>query len=184
MGKKTEPEIPTPRSQPLLNQPKPEPPPEPTPEPPLPSEAEKRKKADSILLAGLVRKSNRILASIRTHKFPFDPFPDTINVEDGRLTVITRNFFSSSQMHSVDMKDITNVLINVTPFYAQLVIISKTFTDNQIVIENLRKQEAVYVRRLIEGLRIFESKQIDTSNYAKEELIAKLEELSTTEIET
>jgi len=42
--------------------------------------------------------------------------------------------------------------------------------------------EAVFVRRIIEGLRIFENKQIDTSGYTKNELVSKLEELSTTRI--
>ena len=53
-----------------------------------------------------------------------------------------------------------------------------------IRIKNLRKEEAVFVRKIVEGLRTFENKQIDTSNYEKEELIAKLKELSTTEIVT
>ena len=146
--------------------------------------ADKHKRLDENLVAGLVRKSNRILAAISTHKFPFDFFPDTINVEEGRITVITRDFFFSSQVHSVDIKDISNIFINTSPFFAQLVIVSKTFKENEIRIKYLRKEEAVFARRIIEGLRIFENKQIDTSVYTKEELIAKLEELSTTEIVT
>lgn len=146
--------------------------------------ADKNKRLDKNLVAGLVRKSNRILATISTHNFPFDFFPDTINVEEGRVTVITRNFFFSSQVHSVDIKDISNIFINMTPFFAQLIIVSKTFTENQIEINNLRKKEAVFARRIVEGLRTFDSKQIDTSSYTKEELVAKLEQLSTTEIVT
>lgn len=138
---------------------------------------------DENLVAGLVEKSNRILASV-TSVFPFDFFPNTVNVEEGRITVITRNFFYSSQVFSVDLKNISNVLINLAPFFAQLVIVSKTFAKNQIKIKFLRKDEAIFVRRMIEGLRVFESKQIDTSIYSKEDLIEKLLELSTTEIVT
>ena len=145
---------------------------------------DKRKRSDKKLVAGLVKKSNRILASIRTHRFLFDFFPDTINVEEERITIIARNFFASSQVHSVDIKDISNVFINLAPFFAQLVIISKTYEENEIKIKNLRKDEAVFVRRIIEGLRIFQNNKIDTSNYTKKELIAKLQELSTTEIVT
>ncbi len=139
-------------------------------------------KTNDQLVEGLVRKSNRILATISTHKFPLDPFPDTINVEEGRVTVITRHFFFSAQVHSVDIKDISNIFINTALFFAQIVIVSKTFKENEIRIKNLRKEDAVFARRIIEGLRTFENKQIDTSNYTKEELVAKLEELSTTEI--
>lgn len=138
---------------------------------------------DKNLVAGLVEKSNRILASV-TSVFPFDFFPNTVNVEEGRITVIVRNFFLSSQVHSVDIKDISNVFINLAPFFAQLVIVSKTFARNQVKINFLKKDEAIFARRMIEGLRVFESKQIDTSVYSKEELINKLLELSTTEIVT
>lgn len=85
-------------------------------------------------------------------------------------------------MHSVDIRNIANVLLNNTYFFSQLVIISKTFEENEIKIRSLRNNEAIYVRRIIEGLRTFDSKQINTSAYTLEELISKLEELSTTEI--
>ena len=139
---------------------------------------------DKIAVAELVKKSNRILATISTHRFPIDLFPDSITVEEGRVTVIRRRFFMSSQVHSVDLKDISNVFLNLTPFFAQLVIVSKTFTENEIRVSSLWKDEAVLVRRIIEGLRIFESKQIDMSIFTPHDLVQKLRELSTTEIVT
>lgn len=143
--------------------------------------ADKQKRLDNSTVANLVKKSNRILVSISSHAMPFDFFPDVINVEEGRLTIIKRHFLAS-EVHSVDIKDISNVFIYRTFFFSQLVIISKTFESNEVRIRNLNTTEAVYVRRIIEGLRLFANKQIDTSNYTKEELLAKLEELSTTEI--
>lgn len=145
--------------------------------------ADKRKRLENKTVAGLVKKSNRILISISSHAIPFDLFPDTINIEEGRITIINRHLFSS-EVHSVDIKDISNIFINRTILFSQLVIISKTFENNEVKIRNLRTKEAVFVRRIIEGLRIFENKQIDTSDYTKEELVAKLEELSTTNIVT
>lgn len=145
---------------------------------------EAKKETSMNLVVELVKKSNRILASISTHRFPFDFFPNTMNIEEGRVTVIIRSFFLSSQVHSVDIKDISNIFINMAPFFAQLVIHSKTFEANEVRIRYLWKNQAIYARRLIEGLRIFEAKQINTSIYSKQELISKLEELSTTEIVT
>lgn len=145
---------------------------------------DKQEREDDRTVAELVKKSNRILATVSTHGFPFDPFPDTINIEEGRVTIITRTFFLSSRVHSVDIKDVSNVFVNVAPFFAQLVIVSKTFAANEIKINNLRKDDAVFARRIIEGLRTFVSKQIDTSTYSVKELVAKLQELSTTEIVT
>lgn len=145
---------------------------------------ETNKKEDGDLVDELVKKSNRILVSISTHRFPFDFFPNTINVEEERVTVIIRTFFLSSQVHSVDIKDISKVFINMAPFFAELVIFSKTFQANEVRMRYLRKNEAVFARRIIEGLRSFKEKKIDTSHFSKEELISKLEKLSTTEIVT
>ena len=142
---------------------------------------DKQKRLDNKTVANLLKKSNRILVSISSHGFPFDLFPNTINIEDGRITIINRHFLSS-EVHSVDIKNISNIFINTSIFFSQLVIISKTFEENEIRIRNLKTSEAIFVRRIIEGLRVFENKQIDTSNYTKEELITKLEKLSTTEI--
>ncbi|HUC95078.1 MAG TPA: hypothetical protein VMR19_03720 [Candidatus Saccharimonadales bacterium] len=143
-----------------------------------------KKSADKSATEGLVRKSNRILATISTVGFPFKLFPDTINIEEGRVTIITRTFFLSSRVHSVDIKDVSNIFINVAPFFAQLVIVSKTFMENEIKVNDLKKDDAVFARRIVEGLRTFENKQIDTSNYTVKDLLVKLEELSTTQIVT
>lgn len=145
---------------------------------------EAQKRLNKRAVAKLVKKSNRIILSISTHAFPIDLFPNTINIEEGRITIITRTFFMNSRVHSVDIKDISNVFVNMAPFFAQLVIISKTFEANEIKINDLRKDEAVFARRIIEGLRIFENKQIDTSGYATDELVHKLQQLSTTSIVT
>lgn len=144
---------------------------------------DEKKISDDIVIANLVKKSNRILVSISSHAFPFDFFPNTINIEEGRVTIIYRHFLSS-EVHSVDIKNISNVFINTTIFRSQLVIISKTFEENEIKLRNLRTHEAIFVRRIIEGLRIFNTEQIDTSNYSDKELIGKLKELSMTKIVT
>lgn len=143
----------------------------------------KQKRINDRAVADLVKKSNRLLLSISSHAFPFDFFPSTLNIEEGRITVIKRHLFSS-EIHSVDIKDISNIFINRTIIFAQLVIISKTYEENEIKIKSLRPNEAIFARRIIEGLRVFVNRQIETSSYTKEELIAKLEELSTTEIVT
>src|SRR4030043_125440 len=124
--------------------------------------AVQQKRQDKRTVANLVKKSNRILVSISSHGLPFDLFPDTINVEEGRITIINRHLLSS-EVHSVDIKDISNIFINRTILFSQLVIISKTFEENEIKIRNLRTQEAVFLRRIIEGLRLFVNEKIDTS---------------------
>jgi hypothetical protein len=143
---------------------------------------DRQKRADKRTVAGLVKSSNRLVASI-TAVFPFDFFPDSITVEEGKVAIIERHFLSST-VHSVDIKDISNVFLNRNIFFSQLEIVSRTFEDNEVVIGLLRHKEAIFIRRIIEGLRVLINKQIDTSVYTTEELVAKLEELSTAKIIT
>lgn len=143
--------------------------------------ARKKKTKDSDMMADLVNKSNRILMSVSTHSFPFNFFPSTLNIEEKRITIITRRFLSSD-VHSIDIRNITNVFINISIFYSQLTIISKTYAENEIRLSGIRTKEAVLARRIIEGLRVFEQNKIDTHGYSKLDLISKLEELSKTEI--
>lgn len=123
-------------------------------------------------------QSNRIIISISS-MFPWDIFPSTINIEETRVTVIHRQLFSS-QVHSVDIKNISNVFIDTDLFFAAITIVSSTFEENNIKIMKLRRKEANLTRRVIEGLRMFIERDIDTSKYTNEELINKLKELSTT----
>ena len=131
-------------------------------------------------LVDMVVNSNRILISA-TSVFPWDVFPSSIIVEETRITIIHRQLFSS-QVHSIDIKDISNVFINTSILFAQLSIVSDTFSKNNIFVNRLWKKEAILVRRIIEGLRMFIRKGIDTTSYGKKELVNKLKELSTTEI--
>jgi len=133
---------------------------------------------DQHKLDDMMTKSNRIIISISS-VFPWDFFPDSINVEETRVTVIQRQLFAS-QVHSVDIKNISNVFIDNDIFFTALTIVSSTFEENTIKIMKLRKKEADLTRRLIEGMRMFIEKDIDTSKYTTEELVGKLEELSTT----
>lgn len=128
----------------------------------------------------MVGNSNRILLKVSS-VFPWDLFPNSIIVEETRLTIIHRQLFSS-QVHSVNIKDISNIFIDTSILFAQLTIVSDTYIENQIIINRLWKKEAILIRRLIEGLRMFVAKDIDTTAYKVEELVNKLKELSTTGI--
>lgn len=137
--------------------------------------AEKNRQA----IEDMVSNSNRILLKISS-VFPWDLFPCSIIVEETRLTIIHRQLFSS-QAYSVDIKNISNIFVDTGILFAQITIVSNTFAENQIVINRLRKNEAILMRRIIEGLRMFIDKDIDTTAYRVEELVSKLKELSTTE---
>ncbi len=125
----------------------------------------------------LVKISNRSIISISS-LFPWDIFPNTIDVQESRVTFKFRQFLTS-QTHSVDIKDISNVFISSSLFFASLQIVSRTYVENEIKIGNLSKTKAKKVQKIIEGLRTFAEHDINTSNYEVEELIAKIEEFQT-----
>lgn len=91
------------------------------------------------------------------------------------MTFVFRQLWAS-QSHSVNIKDISNVFIQSSPFFATLQIVSRTFVENDITIGHLETKKAHRVQMIIEGLRTFVEHNIDTSNYEVSELIAKIEE--------
>lgn len=139
----------------------------------------KKVESDTRKLNNMMSKTNRVIASTSS-MFPWDIFPATINIEETRVTIIHRQLFSS-QVHSVDIRSISNIFIDTSLFFTTLTIVSTTFEENKVKIMKLRKKDAILIRRVIEGLRLFVEKDLDTSKYTTEELVNKLKELSTTE---
>lgn len=136
-----------------------------------------KKEEDKKKVIELVKKSNRCIISVSSI-FPWNIFPSTIEVEESRVTFISRQFMSS-QSHSVDIKDISNVFIESSLLFATLQVVSRTYIKNHIKINYLNKAKATKIKMIIEGLRTFASNDIDTSNYEVAELISKLSELET-----
>lgn len=133
-----------------------------------------KKQADTFKVNDLVKKSNRRIISISS-TFPWDLFPSIIEVEESRVT-FKFNQFLSSQSHSVDIRDISNIFIESSIFFSTLQVVSRTFIQNDIKIGNLNKAKAKKVQRIIEGLRTFKEHNINTSSYEIDELISKIEE--------
>lgn len=134
-----------------------------------------KNEADRQLTNRLVKSSNRCIISISSI-FPCDFFPNTINIEENRVTFIFRQFLAT-QSHSVDIKDISNVFIESSFFFATLQIVSRTYVQNDIKIGNLDKKKAIRARMMIEGLRTLIGNSIDTSIYTVDELLSKVEEM-------
>jgi len=133
-----------------------------------------KKEEDLQTIDDLVKKSNRRITTI-TSIFPWDFFPSTIDVEESRIT-FKFNQFLSSQSHSVDLKDISNVFIEFSMFFATLQVVSRTFVQNDIKVGFLNKEKARKVQGIIEGLRTLAEHDVNTSDYEIDELIAKIGE--------
>ncbi len=129
---------------------------------------------DALAIDDLVKKSNRTIISI-TSIFPWDFFKNTIEVEESRV-IFKFDQYLSSQTHSVDIKDISNVFLESSMFFATLQVVSRTFVQNDIKIGKLNIAKAKKVQSIIEGLRTFAENKINTANYEIDELIEKIGE--------
>ena len=125
----------------------------------------------------MVRKSNREVFSISS-VFPWQLFPTTIRIQENKVSFIFRQFLSS-QEQDVDIKDISNTHIELGFLFAKLKVISNTFANQPVIVNHLRKKDVQRARMYIQGLQLFNQKNIDTSDYEIKELIQKLGELQT-----
>lgn len=128
----------------------------------------------------LVEKSQKILLKITT-VFPFTLFPDDVIIDPQKVNIIKREFFFSERIHSVFIRDISDVFIDTSIIFAGLRIIDRGFTENSIDINFLWRDEAIKARRIIQGLVVAHRQGIEMDKIETVNLIKKLEELGKTE---
>lgn len=99
----------------------------------------------------------------------------------GKLALIQfRNFFASEQIHSVLIKDISDIVVEANPIFAMLRIVDIGYTDNTIDINYLKRSEANKARRVIQGLVMVHRHGVDLSKVDCEDLVDKVEKLGAT----
>ncbi len=124
----------------------------------------------------MVEQSRSNLLYIKT-AIPFNPFPHKVIVDIHKVTIIYKYFFFSEQVHSVYIKDISDVLIETSWIFSTLKIVDVGFTDNSIDINYLTRGDAVMARKIIQGLIVAHKNGLDLSKYESPDLSKKLEEL-------
>ncbi len=124
----------------------------------------------------LVEQSKDPLLEIKT-AVPLNPFPHKVIVDIHKVTIIFQYFFYSKQIHSIYVKDISDVLIETSLFFSTLKIIDVGYTDNSINVNYLSTEDAHKARRMIQGLIVAHKTGLDLSKYLAPDLPKKLEEL-------
>jgi hypothetical protein len=129
----------------------------------------------------LTSEQNSLLYSI-TSVFPLDFFPTQLSIEKTKVNVIRNIFFASRQIQSMLIAEIASVEVDTTLFFATISIHNRLPGSNPFVIKNLKRDEAMRARRIIQGLVVGISAQIEWSKIPTEELIKKVEELGTAKV--
>ncbi len=120
-------------------------------------------------LRSLAVGANRVLLQVST-VFPFDLFPDSIIVDENKISVIKRDFFANKRMFSTFHKDVVSVTLNTSLFFATLIIEIVGVENRPPPIKYLLKNDAIKARRLILGLAAAAKEKIDVKEIPLSEL--------------
>jgi hypothetical protein len=124
----------------------------------------------------LVGKSQRII--MRTSSvFPFEIFPDSIIVDENKLTIVQRIFFSSHFIYTVLIKDILSVSVTTSPFFSTFTLEVTGLETNPNPVHFLKRAEAAKLRRVVMGLISCAKEGIDLSKIPDNEITRKVEDI-------
>jgi hypothetical protein len=113
-----------------------------------------------------------------TTVFPFTIFPDTISISRTKLTITRRSFFKLSDMVSINIEDILNIVPHTGPFFGSLEIHTKFFDPGKpYTVNYLWRQDTLKIDHIMHGYRIALEKKIDTDALSCKELANMLSEL-------
>lgn len=124
-----------------------------------------------------VKKSHQILANVQT-VFPLTLFPSSVIVDRTKITIIKRDFFWSSHVVSLQIEDILNVTAGVGPLFGSLNIASRVMNSiDHFNVHHLWREDALVLKRLIQGSVIARQNHIDIDQLSLKEAIDTLYEL-------
>jgi hypothetical protein len=126
-----------------------------------------------------IQGSNEVLMTATT-VFPMTLFPDTVTVDRSKLTVTKRSFFMVSEVMSIRIEDILNITANAGPFFGSIKISNRVFNndvDKPYNVNYFWREDALKLKRIIQGYVIALRKDIDCSALKTKELAVMLDQL-------
>ncbi len=125
----------------------------------------------------MVRNSQAPIYRLKS-VFPFEFWPTEVNMDLNKVTIVYTSMWVNHHIHSVFIKDISDVFVETSLFFASLVIVDIGFIENEIRIKYLKKDEAMQARRIIQGLVVARKQDVDLTKLENvERLVEKLESL-------
>lgn len=124
----------------------------------------------------LIDESDGMLLKISS-VFPFDLFPDSITIDPIKVNIVSREFFFSACMHTIYVKNILDILVDCSVFFATMRIMYEGFGPNVVYVKYLKKGEAQKARRIIQGLVVATREGVDFSRLDANEVRQQIEML-------
>lgn len=136
----------------------------------------KNKQASLGKLEKLVKESQLKLFSAKS-VFPLDLFPDQIEIDPVQVHITLKEFFKSKRIHSIAIKDISDVFIESAGPFASLKLIDRDFVENTVSVNFLKYADALKAKKIIQGLMVADREGIDLTQADYKSLAVKLEQL-------
>lgn len=127
------------------------------------------------------KKEVRVLYSLKS-LFPLDPFPTTITIQPSTISIVHNLFGLSQNLMTVTMEDIFTVEVEAGLFFANLRIQQKQPLTPLVEITYLWKDQAMKARRIIQGLLVVQTKNLEIPDMKASEVIPYLEDIGSTKV--
>jgi len=109
--------------------------------------------------------------------FPFVFFADTLKIDRQKLTIVHNDFLKVSQTSSIRLKDLRNVETILGPFFGTVILTSQHFLNNTQTINFLKRRDAIYAQRLLQGFMVAHDAGIDTNDIEERTLLQLLNKI-------
>lgn len=140
------------------------------------TQAPSKEKVATKKLEDLAGKADNVLLKVTTI-WPFTLFVNDIIIDPYKVSIIFREFFWSEHIHSVMIKDILDVVVETSVFFATVRIVDQGYIENTIDIAYLKRDDAIMVRKIIQGLVIAHRQAVDLSVLSSSHIRQRAEEM-------
>jgi hypothetical protein len=122
-----------------------------------------------------IEGSGEVLATSTT---VFSIFPDTLTIDRAKLTVTKRKFWMSAEVMSIRIEDVLNVTAALGPVFGSVSFTSRIFNNEKpYVINRFWREDAMHMKRILQGYIIAMQRGIDCSALTTPELAHMLDQL-------
>jgi hypothetical protein len=124
----------------------------------------------------VVGNSQDVLVAADT-MFPFTLFPHSIVIDREKVTIVNRTFFRTAEIVSIKIEDVLNVTADVGPFFGAVEVETRFFDPMRHTIKFLRRNDALKVKRILQGYVVALKKNIVCSGFSVQQLTEILDDL-------
>lgn len=100
-----------------------------------------------------VDENTEIVLKIKS-VFPFELFPDELTIKKDKVTLINRTLPGTSMVRDMHMHDIAQAEADCGPIFGHLHVYSKLRTEEPLLIERVKRKDALKAREIIENLLV------------------------------